>query len=151
MALSMQRNLLGRLRRTPAWGGTGVWEQLRRGSSIWDSKDKFNRIIYADDANFDTDIISSKQPVVLHCHAQWCRPCKVVEPRLHKKITGTEGRVAFAKMDVDHSPETVKRIDVKYVPTIIVYKLGREMRRQVGVPEEEVLHQIVDYADSLVY
>eukprot|EP00188_Purpureofilum_apyrenoidigerum_P001837 Plantae.Rhodophyta-Purpureofilum_apyrenoidigerum.ctg20577.p1 GENE.Plantae.Rhodophyta-Purpureofilum_apyrenoidigerum.ctg20577~~Plantae.Rhodophyta-Purpureofilum_apyrenoidigerum.ctg20577.p1 ORF type:complete len:152 (-),score=26.46 Plantae.Rhodophyta-Purpureofilum_apyrenoidigerum.ctg20577:354-809(-) len=151
MALSMQRHLFNRVRGMSVCGGIGVREQLRRSASIWDSKDRFNKITYVDDVNFDTDVISSKHPIVLHCHAQWCRPCKVVEPRLHKKITGTEGRVLLAKMDVDHSPETVKRLKISHVPTIIVYKLGREMRRQVGVPEEEVLYQLVDYADSLVY
>ncbi len=91
------------------------------------------------DQNFQSEVISSNEPVLIDFTATWCGPCKALAPIVDKIADKYAGRVKVAKLDIDHSPNVPGSLGIRGVPTLIVFKGGKEVARQVGlVPEAKV-------------
>jgi len=82
---------------------------------------------------FDALVGSSSLPVVVDFWAPWCGPCRMVAPTIDQLAVELAGRVRFAKMNVDENPATSARFGIRSIPTLLVFKDGREIDRIVGV------------------
>ncbi len=89
--------------------------------------------------NFETDVRPSKLPVVIDFWAGWCSPCKALAPTFEKVAKQLEGKMKFAKCDVDANQEFAQSNGVMGVPCIIVFKNGEEAGRIVGNQTEDSL------------
>ncbi len=83
------------------------------------------------------DAIASDVPLVVDFWAPWCRPCKAIGPILEQLESGADGRVAFAKLNVDDFPEISARYEILSIPTVILFAGGEIGERIVGVRPRE--------------
>ena len=77
-----------------------------------------------DDGNWDAEVLGADKPVLVDFWAEWCPPCKAMDPILDQLTTELADKVKIVKLDVDSNPSTVVRYNVRAMPTLIVFKDG---------------------------
>ena len=93
------------------------------------------------DADFDTEVLKSSEPVVVDFWAEWCGPCRMIAPAL-EEIAGTmNGKVKIVKLNVDENPATAAKYGVMSIPTLMLFKNGQLASRQVGAHPKQKLEQ----------
>ena len=98
-------------------------------------------------ANFDETIRSSNTPVLVDFWAEWCGPCKQIDPVIREIATEKAGALTVGKLNVDDHGDIAMRFNVMSIPTMIVFKNGAEVRRLVGARGKAAL--LADLADQL--
>ena len=93
------------------------------------------------DANFEAEVLKATSPVVVDFWAEWCGPCKMIAPAL-EEIAGSLGsKVKIVKLNVDENPKTAAKFGIMSIPTLMVFKDGKEASRQVGAGPKQKLEQ----------
>ena len=93
--------------------------------------------------SFEQDVLKSDTPVLVDFWATWCGPCRMVGPVLEEIASEQGEKIKIAKLDVDANPVTAGRFGVRAIPTMILFKNGREAQRLVGyMPKERLLQQL---------
>ena len=92
-------------------------------------------------STFDETINSSETPVVVDFWAEWCGPCKMIAPILSEIAVEQAGKVTIAKLNVDENPDLAMRFNVMSIPTLLVFKNGQIVDKQVGAVPKHVLAQ----------
>ena len=93
------------------------------------------------DANFETEVLQSKEPVVVDFWAEWCGPCRMIAPAL-EEISGSLGdKVKIVKLNVDENPGTAQKYGIMSIPTLMLFKDGQLASRQVGAAPKQKLEQ----------
>lgn len=90
------------------------------------------------DANFDS-VINSEKPVLVDFWAEWCGPCKMIGPVVEELAGDYEGKAVIAKLNVDENPQVTARFGVRSIPTLLVFKNGQIVDKQVGAVPKSVL------------
>ena len=83
------------------------------------------------DAKFD-ELVNSGKPMVLDFWAEWCGPCRMVGPIVDELATEYEGKVIIGKIDVDNNDDVVSQFGIRNIPTILFFKDGVVVDKQVG-------------------
>ena len=91
------------------------------------------------DQNFAAEVESSPLPVLVDFWAAWCGPCRMVAPVVEQLAKELSGKVRVGKLDVDANQGTAGRFRVQSIPSLLVFKDGKEVDRLVGVQSKEAL------------
>jgi len=94
-------------------------------------------------ANFK-DIINSDQPVLVDFFAEWCGPCKTMSPILKEVAEKVQGNAKIIKIDVDKNQQAATAYNVRGVPTLILFKNGKQLWRQSGVVQTNELVNLIN-------
>ena len=98
------------------------------------------KAITLSDANFD-QVINDDKPVLVDFWAEWCGPCKMIGPVVEELAAEYEGKAVIAKLNVDENPNTTVKFGVRSIPTLLVFKGGKIVDKQVGAVPKSVLAQ----------
>ena len=93
-------------------------------------------VLELNESNFDKE--TAKGNVVVDCWANWCGPCKVFGPIFERTSKGFEGKVKFAKLDVDHNLAIAQRFEIMSIPTTLFMKDGKVIEEYIGVMDEKM-------------
>ncbi len=94
----------------------------------------------------DAAVASSSIPILVDLWAPWCGPCRAVAPALVQLANDRPGSLRVVKVNVDDEPEVSSRLGVQGIPTMVLYKDGKEIGRQVGALPGDRIGQWVDSA-----
>ncbi len=96
------------------------------------------------DSNFEEVVLKSEKPVVVDFWAPWCQPCRVIAPIIEELANEYDGKVVFAKLNTDDNMQTTMRFGIRGIPTLLIFKNGREAARIVGARPKPQLKQEIE-------
>ncbi len=103
-------------------------------------------VIHATDADFDSAVLQSEEPVLVDFWAQWCGPCKMIAPALDQIAAEYAGKAKVVKVDVDANQATALKYHVRSIPMLLLFKGGQVQATQIGAVGKAQLSQMIDKA-----
>lgn len=100
-----------------------------------------DQIKHLDDDNFEQEVASGY--TLVDFYADWCGPCRMMEPVLTQFASENTGKVAVGKLDIDSSQKVTQNFQVTSIPTLILLKDGKEVKRIVGVKDLSTLKKLI--------
>jgi thioredoxin 1 len=87
-------------------------------------------------------IIGNNEKVVVDFYADWCGPCKKISPRIHELAQEHQGKISFLKVNVDEATELAEEYGINALPTFLIFKDGKEVKRITGADAESLVKAI---------
>ena len=96
------------------------------------------------DSDFKTQVLESKEPVIVDFWAPWCAPCRIVSPTIDELGKEYEGKVKVGKMNVDENSQTAGQYGVMSIPSIVFFKNGQPVKTMIGAQSKENYKQEIE-------
>jgi thioredoxin 1 len=96
------------------------------------------------DSNFDAEVLKSDKPVLVDLWAEWCGPCRMLTPIIEELHAEYDGKAIIGKLNVDENPEVSAKYGVRSIPTLLIFKNGELVDKQVGVVPKSTLAKKLD-------
>ena len=94
-------------------------------------------------STFESEVLKCEKPVIVDFWASWCGPCRMLSPIVDEVAEETD-TIKFCKINVDEEPDLASQFKVMTIPTLIVFKGGEEVKRNVGVISKEEILKLVE-------
>jgi thioredoxin 1 len=89
-------------------------------------------------------VLKSEKPVLVDFWAEWCGPCRMVGPALEQLSDTMNGKVKIVKLNVDENQEIAMKYGIKSIPSLVLFKEGREIGRTVGAASKETYQRFIE-------
>ncbi len=96
------------------------------------------------DSSFEQDVLKSDKPVLVDFWAAWCAPCRMLAPTVEAVAEKYTGQAAVVKLNVDDNPSVSQKYGIKGIPTLILFKNGKEEERIVGATSKDAIARMID-------
>ena len=104
------------------------------------------KVINVNDVNFESEVLKSSVPVLVDFSATWCQPCRAIAPLVNQLAGEFEGRVKVTAVDIDESPATAQKFQIRGVPTLLMIKDGKVVGQQVGAAPKGKIQALIEGA-----
>jgi thioredoxin 1 len=95
-----------------------------------------------DEIALDDELVQSAEPILVDFWAPWCGPCRAMSPAVEAAAQTLRGTAKVYKINVDENPSVSPRFNLRGIPTLILFKDGREARRLVGLSSKEQIEAL---------
>lgn len=103
-----------------------------------------DRPVKVTDDTLEKTVKGTDVPVVVDFYAEWCQPCKMMAPLLDQLASDMQGELLVAKLDTDANPAMSVQYGIRGIPTLIIFREGREWKRQTGVVPPDRLAEMLE-------
>ncbi|MDY6917149.1 MAG: thioredoxin [Chloroflexota bacterium] len=101
-------------------------------------------VLTVDDGSFEESILKADVPMLVDFWAPWCAPCKAVAPILGELASEYEGKLGFARINVDEQPANASKYGITAIPTLLVFKGGQPVGQVLGFRPKAQLKKAID-------
>jgi len=101
-------------------------------------------IVQLNSMNWNNIVLNSDMPVLVDFWAEWCGPCRIVGPIVEQLAQSLEGKVKVFKLNVDQNQEIAMKYNVQSIPTLVIFKNGKEIARTIGLSPKEKYEKFVN-------
>jgi thioredoxin 1 len=103
-------------------------------------------VVQVTDANFEEEVTKSKVPVLADFGAEWCMPCRMIGPIVEELAGDYAGRLKVAKVNTDDARQTAQKFGISAIPTLLLIKDGKVVKKYVGLRSKKDLAEGIDGA-----
>ncbi len=96
-----------------------------------------NTPLHFTDANFQSEVLESDQPVLVDFWAAWCGPCRAVGPTIEELAKQFDGTVKVGKLNIDENPQAASDFGIDSIPAVVLFKDGKIVEKLIGVQSKE--------------
>lgn len=96
------------------------------------------------DSNFQSEVLDTDQVTVVDFWAEWCGPCKAIGPIIEELASEYNGKAKIGKVNVDHNQDISIKYGIRSIPTILFFKNGEVVDKQVGAASKAILQQKIE-------
>ena len=102
------------------------------------------KTLEVNDNNFEEIVLKSDKPVMVDLWAEWCGPCRALAPYVEQIAVDYHGKAIIAKMDIENSPDTAGKYEIRNIPTLLFFKNGDLVDKHVGLAAKTILTNKLD-------
>ena len=96
--------------------------------------------------NFKTEVLNSALPVLVDFGAEWCMPCRMIEPIIDELSKDYKGKIKFVKANVDNNTQLATDLQILSIPVLIIFKNAKEIKRITGANPKSVIQKEIETA-----
>ncbi len=96
------------------------------------------------DSEFEKEVTNSAEPVLIDFWAEWCGPCKMLTPVIDQLSEEMKGKIKIVKMNIDENPESPSTLGVRSIPTLMIFKDGKQVASKVGAHPKNKLEEWIN-------